>query len=78
MRSLAHQRVSCRAVEHDEGVLRQVDPMDLLEELLPHAGICGGLFLGKQLVQAGVAIEVDIVADWRNLVTGNEPESSGS
>ena len=52
--------------------------MNLLEDPLPHPWIYRRLFLGKQLVQAGVAIEVDIVADWRNLVTGNEPESSGS
>ncbi len=60
MRALAHQRVDGRTVEHDEGVLRQVDAVDLLEELLAHAGICRGLFLGKQLVQGRVAVEVKI------------------
>jgi hypothetical protein len=50
--------------------LRQVDLVDLNEDLLAHDGICRPLFLGVQLVQAGVAIEIDIAAGWRKLVTG--------
>src|SRR5213080_1174131 len=34
--------------------------MDLNEDLLPHAGICRGLFLGKELIQGRVAIEVKV------------------
>src|SRR2546423_13286899 len=60
VRSFLRQRVPCRPVEHNEGELRQVNLMDLLEDLLPHAGICRGLFLSKELVQGRVAIEVKI------------------
>ena len=60
MRSFVRQRVPCRPVEHNEGELRQVDLMDLLEDLLPHARICRGLFLSKKLVQGGVAVEVKV------------------
>ena len=60
VRSLVRQRVPCRTVEHNEGELRQVDLMDLLEDLLPHARICRGLFLSKELVQGGVAVEVKV------------------
>src|SRR4051794_11644534 len=48
--SPARQCVPCRTVERNEGELRQVDLMDLFEDLLPHAGICRRLFLGKELI----------------------------
>src|SRR5207302_4376899 len=60
VRSLVRQRVPCRNVEHNEGELRQVDLMDLLEDLLPHTRICRGLFLSKELVKGRVAIEVKV------------------
>ncbi len=48
MRPLVHQHKVCRTEEHNEGELRQVDLVDLLEDLLPHARIRRRLFLGKQ------------------------------
>jgi len=39
VRPLAHDREVCWAVEHNEGVLRQVDLVDLMEDLLPLARI---------------------------------------
>jgi hypothetical protein len=35
---LVRQRQIFRTVKHDEGELRQIDPMDLHEELLPVPG----------------------------------------
>src|SRR6266852_9967977 len=46
--------------------------MDLDEELLAHPRIRRRLFLGKQLVQARVAVENDIVADGGKLVAGEQ------
>jgi len=78
VRPFVRQCEYCRTVEHNEGELRQVDLVDLNEDLLAHAGICRRLFLGKQLVQAGVAVEVDIVADLGTWLQANKLESSGS
>jgi len=47
VRPLVHQRECYRAVEHDQGELRQVD---LGEDLLPHPRLPRRLFLSKQLV----------------------------
>ena len=49
-----------RAVEHDERKLRQVDLMDLIEDLLPHARIRCRLFLSVEGIQAWVAVEVKV------------------
>ena len=74
MRALAHHRVYGRTVEHDEGELRQVDAVDLLEELLPHARICRGLFLDKEFVQGGVTVEV-VLSRRGSLVAGETSRS---
>jgi hypothetical protein len=42
--------------------------MDLPEDLLAHAGICRRLFLGIQLVQGRVAVEVNVDSRGRKLV----------
>ena len=68
VRPFVRQRKICRAEEHDKGELRQVDLMDLLEDLLPHPWICRGLFLGKQLVQGRIAVEVNVESGGRELV----------
>ena len=60
VRPFVRQHKICRAEEHDKGELRQVDLMDLLEDLLPHAGICRRLFLGKELIQGRIAVEVKV------------------
>jgi len=52
------QREYCPTEEHNEGELRQVDPVDLNEELLAHAGVCRRLFLGIQSIQGRIAVEV--------------------
>ncbi len=62
VRALVYHRVDGRTIEHDERVLRQVNLMDLLEDLLAHAGICRGLFLDKQLIQGRVAVEVEVAS----------------
>ena len=60
MCAFAYHRDIEREVERDERKIRQVDVMNLTEDLLPHARICRGLFLSKELVQGGVAVEVKV------------------
>ena len=70
VRALVYHREANQTVEHNEGELRQVDLVDLLENLLPHSRIGRGLFLDKEFVQSPVAVEVDILAGRRKLVAG--------
>ncbi len=60
VRPLVHQVDVCRAVERDEGELRQVDLMDPMEELLPHAWIHCRLFLRVEGIQGRIAVEVQV------------------
>src|SRR5205823_3874032 len=53
-------------------VVRQVDLVDLVKDLLAGRWISRGLFLGEQLVQRRVAVEVDIEASGRELVAGEQ------
>ena len=57
-----------RPVQGDEGELRQVDLVDLVEDLLPRVGIGRGLLLQVQLIQLVVAVEVNVEARRRELV----------
>src|SRR6266581_6910380 len=68
MRSLAHDREVCRAVERDEGELRQVDGMDLTEDLLPRARIRCRQFLCVEGIQGRVAVEGNVLSLGRDLV----------
>jgi len=62
VRPLAHDREICRAEEHDERELRQVNLMDQLEEHLPRAWIRRRLFLLVEGIQRMVAVEVPVGA----------------
>src|SRR5437016_3113127 len=55
VRPLAHDREVCRAVERDERVLRQVELVDLCEELLPLARIRCRQFLCVETIQGRIA-----------------------
>jgi len=55
--SLAHHRQGERAEERDERKVRQVDVMDLLEELLPHSRIRCRQFLPVEGIQGMVAVQ---------------------
>ncbi len=68
MRSLAHHRETSIAVEHNERDLCQVDEMDLIEDLLPHARIHCCLFLPVQRIQVMVAVESKVASIGRELV----------
>src|SRR5947208_16911298 len=68
MRPLAHDREIIQAVEYDERELRQVDLMDLHEDLLPRAWIRRRLFLVVEGIQRLVAVEVNVEASGRELV----------
>src|SRR6266705_3726257 len=57
VRPLVHDGYPCRTVEHDEGQLRQVDLMDLVEDILPRASIRCRQFLFVEGIQGRVAIE---------------------
>src|SRR5439155_14664421 len=56
---LARDRELCRAVEHDEREVRQVDLVDLCEELLPQSRIRCRQFLPVEGIQGRVAVEVN-------------------
>ena len=60
VRSPVHQREWCHSGEYNEGELRQVDIMDLLEDLLAYPWICCRLFLGVQGIQGTVAVEAEV------------------
>src|SRR2546421_1267030 len=68
VRPLAHDREIIQAVEYDERELRQVDLMDLHEDLLPRAWIRRRLFLVVEGIQRLVAVEVNVEASGRELV----------
>jgi hypothetical protein len=68
VRPLVRQRKACWTVEHDEGELRQVDPVDLHEDLLPYSRICCRLFLSVEGIQGRIAVEVNVVSLRRELV----------
>src|SRR5438105_9070077 len=68
VRPLAHDREIIQAVEYDERELRQVDLMDLHEDLLPRAWIRSRLFLVVEGIQRLVAVEVNVEASGRELV----------
>ncbi len=72
MRALVRYRKVLFPVEHDEGELRQVNLVNLPENLLPHARIRRRLFLSKQIVQGTITVEVDIEAGRENLVAGEQ------
>ncbi len=57
VRPLAHHVDVRRAVEYDERENCQVDLMDLIEDLLPHAWIYCRLFLPVESIQSMVAVE---------------------
>ncbi len=78
MRPLAHDREFCRAVEHDERELRQVDLMDQLEEHLPRAWIRRRLFLLVEGIQGRVAVEVNVEVHWAGSGRMDNKASSGS
>jgi hypothetical protein len=70
---LAHDREDCRAVEYDKGELLQVDLMNPIEDLLPHAWIkCRQLLLVKG-IQSRIAIEVKVLSSGRELVARPQP-----
>ena len=80
MRPLAHNREVCRAVEHNERELRQVDLVDLMEDQLPFSRICCHPFLCVESIQGRVAVEAQVATSsvrW-DLVTGEQEKSSGS
>ena len=68
VRPLAHDREVCRAVERDEGELRQVDRMDLTEDLLPRTRIRCRQFLCVEGIQSRVAVEGQVESIGRDLV----------
>ena len=68
VRPLAHHPIFGRAVEGDEGEVRQVDVMDLDEDLLPQSDIRYRLFLFVESIQGRVAIEVNVRSIGRELV----------
>src|SRR6266487_2238126 len=65
---LAHHCYDCRAVKHDKGELCQVDLMDLLEDLLPHARVRCRLLLFKEGIQSRIAVECKVASIGRELV----------
>src|SRR5437764_15221372 len=75
VRPLAHDREIIHAVEYDERELRQVDLMDLHEDLLPRAWIRCRQFLLVKGIQGRVAVEVNVRSTSlrRDLVTQEHP-----
>src|SRR6266852_3871901 len=61
-----------RAVQRDERVVRQVDLVDLVKDLLAGGWVRRCLFLSEQLIQRRVTVEVDIEASRRELVAGEQ------
>ena len=59
-----HHRDICRAVEHDERQLNQVELMDLTEELLPCAEIHRRPFLCVELIQSTVTVKRPFESHW--------------
>src|SRR5437763_15313943 len=68
VRPLAHDREIIPAVEYDERELRQVDLMDLHEDLLPLAWIGRRLFLLVEGIQRMIAVKVKVLSRGRELV----------
>src|SRR5437762_6265238 len=62
VRPLVHDREIIHAVEYDERELRQVDLMDLHEDLLPRAWIRRRLFLAVEGIQRLVAVKDNVLA----------------
>ena len=69
VRPLAHHVDVRRAVEYDERENCQVDLMDLIEDLLPHAWIYCRLFLPVESIQSMVAVESKVFSIGRKLAT---------
>src|SRR6266849_1121351 len=65
---LVHHRYVCWAVESNEGMVRQVDFMYLIEDLLPHVWIRCRLLLFVEGIQGTVAVEVNVVSIRRHLI----------
>jgi hypothetical protein len=61
VRPLVHYPSVKLAVEGDERNLRQVDPMDLLEDLLSYTRIRCRQFLPVEGIQSMVAVEGNII-----------------
>ena len=70
VRPLAHDREVCWAVEHNEGVLRQVDLVDLMEDLLPLARIRCRQFMCVEVMPRWSP-------DGKRLTYSREPHDSG-
>ena len=68
VRPLAREHGVCAAVEGNEREVRQVDVMDLIENLLPHALIQRCQFLLVEGIQFRIAVEVHVVSIRRHLV----------
>ncbi len=62
MCSLVHHRNVCRAVEHNEREIIQVDLMDLMEDILPCALIHCRQFLLIEGIQGMIALEVHVAS----------------
>src|SRR5579875_2070268 len=73
---LVHSNVN-RAIERDEGELRQVDLVFLVEDVLALSRVSRGLLLQEQLIQAWVAVEGDVETVGRNLVAGKQARIVG-
>src|SRR5205823_12847525 len=67
-RPLAHDREVCRAIEHNHGELRQVDLVNLCEELLPLARIRCRQFLCVEGIQGRVAVESKVLSSGWELI----------
>jgi hypothetical protein len=66
---LVHGNVR-RTVQRHKRKLRQVDLVFLVEDLLPRIEVRCRLLRQEQLVQGRVAVEVEILPVWRELVAG--------
>src|SRR5260221_442227 len=60
VRSLTCNRELYPTVKHDDGKVRQIDLMDLIEDLLSHSRICSFLFLLIKSLQGRITIEAHI------------------
>src|SRR2546425_990988 len=70
---LAHHRYVDWTVEHDERKFRQVDTMNLHEDLLPLSRIRYFLLLSVEGIQCMVAVEVNIESIGRELIARQYP-----
>src|SRR6266566_3502819 len=68
VRPLAHDREIIQAIEYDERELRQVDLMDLHEDLLTRARIRCRQFLCVKGIQGRIAVEGQVLSIGRDLV----------